>query len=113
MTEPLRGRERIQQLLARQEPDRIGLWDACWEDTQLNWQAQGLPPDVLPTTYFDMDFAPLYMDASLRLPEKLLEETDTYTIREDKHGFTAKQWKGKGGGQYRWFRETDPRRQVR
>ena len=93
MTTKLSGRERIQQVLAHKEPDRIGMWDAFWDDTILNWEQQGLPAGVSPTTYFDMDFTNLYIDASLRLPEKLLEDTDEFTIREDKHGFVAKQWK--------------------
>jgi uroporphyrinogen decarboxylase len=90
-------RERIQRLLAHTEPDRIGLWDAYWEDTLINWEQQGLPAGVSPTAYFDMDFANLYMDASLRLPETLLEDNPEFTIREDKHGFVAKQWKNRSG----------------
>lgn len=91
------GRDRIRALLAHTEPDRIGLWDAYWEDTIIAWEQQGLRPGLSPTTYFDMDFENLYMDASLRLPEKLLEDHHEYTIREDKHGFVAKQWKGRSG----------------
>jgi len=37
------------------------------------------------------------MDASLRLPERLVEDTTTYTVREDKHGFVGKQWKDHTG----------------
>jgi uroporphyrinogen decarboxylase len=97
MPQSLSGYERIKKILAHEEPDRIGVWDAYWDDTLINWERQGLPAGTSPTTYFDMDFANIYMDASLRLPEKLVEDTDEYTIREDKHGFVAKQWKGKGG----------------
>jgi uroporphyrinogen decarboxylase len=97
MTTELSGRERIKQLLAYKEPDRIGMWDAFWDDTIINWEEQGLPVGVSPTKHFNMDFVDMYIDASLRLPEKLLEDNDEFTIREDKHGFVAKQWKGKGG----------------
>jgi uroporphyrinogen decarboxylase len=93
----MQGRERIQALLAHTEPDRIGVWDAYWEDTILNWEQQGLPRGVSPTTYFNMDFENLYLDASLRLPERLLEDHPEYTLREDKHGFVAKQWKNRSG----------------
>ena len=89
--------QRVQQLLAFEEPDRIALTDAYWEDTLARWRQEGLPPDVSPTDYFDFDFDWLFMDASLRLPEALLEETDEYTVRRDKHGFVAKQWKGRAG----------------
>ncbi len=97
MTSSLTGCQRVQQVLAHQEPDRIGLWDAYWDETQTQWRQQGLPVDVPATVYFDMDFENLYMDASLRLPERLVEDSDMYTIREDKHGFVAKQWKNQSG----------------
>ncbi|MCD6291144.1 MAG: hypothetical protein J7M34_11625 [Anaerolineae bacterium] len=90
-------RDRIRTLLSFQEPDRIGLADAFWVDTLARWREEGLPADVDPSDYFGFDFDSLFLDASLRLPERLLEETEEYTIREDKHGFVAKQWKGRAG----------------
>ena len=91
------SRQRVQQLLAFEEPDRIALTDAYWEDTLARWRQEGLPPSVNPSDYFGFDFDWLFMDASLRLPEELLEDTDEYTVRRDKHGFVAKQWKGRAG----------------
>jgi len=93
----MNSRERIKTLLAHEEPDRIGLADSFWDDTLTRWAAEGYPKDVDPTEYFGFDFDWLYMDASLRLTERLVEDTDEYTVREDKHGFVAKQWKGKAG----------------
>lgn len=93
----LTSRERVQKLLAFEEPDHIAKQDAYWEDTLIRWHSEGLPHDADPKEYFNLDFDNLYIDASLRLPEKLVEDTDEYTIREDKHGFVAKQWKGKSG----------------
>ncbi len=91
------ARDRIRSLLNRQEPDRIGLWDAYWDDTIIRWRGEGLPDDTTPQALLDFDFELLFMDASLRLPERLLEDNPEYTIREDKHGFVGKQWKGRGG----------------
>lgn len=91
------GRDRIRYLLNRQEPDRIGLWDGYWEDTVIRWRSEGLPADTTPQALLDFDFDLLYMDASLRLPERLLEDTPEYTVRADKHGFVGKQWKARGG----------------
>jgi uroporphyrinogen decarboxylase len=91
------SKERIQTLLSFEEPDRIGLTDGCWEDTLHRWREEGMPADVALRDYFGFDFDYLYIDASLRLPERLLEDTEAYTIREDKHGFVAKQWKGRAG----------------
>ena len=93
----MNSRERIKILLSFKEPDRIGKQDAFWEDTLDRWQKEGMPSEVDPGDYFDLDFDNLYIDASLRLPETLLEDTEEYTIRADKHGFIAKQWKGKAG----------------
>jgi len=93
----LTSRQRIQQILTHHEPDRIGLWDAYWEDTLLRWEAEGLPSGVSPQEALGFDFNLLFMDASLRLPDRVIEDTPEYTIREDKHGFVAKQWKGKAG----------------
>lgn len=93
----LTSHERILTTLRFEEPDRIGKTDGFWEDTLSTWQAQGMPAGVTPGDFFDFDFDWLYMDTSLRLPEKLLEDSDDFTIREDKHGFVAKQWKGRSG----------------
>ena len=84
-------------LLSFREPDRIGMADGCWEDTLQRWHAEGLPPDVALGELFGFDFDHIFLDASLRLPERLVEDTNEYTIREDKHGFVAKQWKGRAG----------------
>lgn len=97
MSEGLTARERIRQILAHQEPDRIGMWDAYWEDTVMRWHEEGLPAGTTPQEHLDFDFDTLFVDASLRLPERLVEDTDEYTIREDKHGFVGKQWKGRAG----------------
>jgi uroporphyrinogen decarboxylase len=91
------SRERIRQLLTFREPDRIGVMDQYWIDTVARWRSEGLPDDVEPADYFGFDLEFIYLDASLRLPERLLEDTAEYTIREDKHGFTAKVWKKKSG----------------
>lgn len=93
----MNARRRIQTLLSFREPDRIGLADSFWEDTLPRWQQEGLSADVNPGDYFGFNFDYIYIDASLRLPERLVEETEDYTIREDKHGLTAKQWKGRAG----------------
>lgn len=84
-------------LLSHQEPDRIGRSDSYWLDTLPRWRAEGMPADVEPKDLFDFDLDYVYIDSSLRLPEKVLEETDEYVVYDDKHGFTAKKWKGKAG----------------
>ena len=58
----MNARDRILKLLSFQEPDRIGLHDAYWEDTLLRWYEQGLPKGVDPTDYFDFDIDNLYIE---------------------------------------------------
>ena len=92
------SRERIQAILNLEVPeDRIGITDSYWPETVERWHNEGLPEGVSPLEFFDTDFDHIYMDASLRLEEAILEETDEYTIRKNKHGFTAKVWKGRSG----------------
>jgi len=93
----MNSRERIKIILKHKCPDRIGIADSYWIDTIERWYREGLPKGVTPSEYFGFDFDYIYMDASLRFPEKILEETDEYMIYEDKHGFTAKKWKSKSG----------------
>jgi len=88
------ARERVAILLQFKEPDRIGPEDEYWIDT-LSRREEGLPVTATPSDYFSFDFDRLYVDASLRLTPEISAETDEYTIREDKHGYTAKVWKGK------------------
>ncbi len=93
---PCTSLERIRRILSFEETDRIGKTDAFWEDTITRWQLEGMPAGD-PAELFDFDFDYIYLDASLRLPERLLEEGSDYTIRKDKLGYTAKQWKGRAG----------------
>lgn len=93
----MNARERIKILLNHKSPDRIGIADSYWIDTVKRWYKEGLSKGISPSQYFDLDFDYIYIDASLRLPEKILKETDKYTIREDKHGFSAKVWKDRSG----------------
>jgi len=96
------GRDRVLAAL-RREPerlDRIPMHDAFFADTLRRWQEEGMPADADPVEFFDFDIDSLYCDCSLRLPERLLEETDEYLVAEDKFGFTAKRWKHKAGIHY-------------
>jgi uroporphyrinogen decarboxylase len=97
----MNSRDRIRSLLEFKEIDRIGLQDSFWSETIKRWHKEGLPKVnsnnlfqklFFITDYFGFDFDFISMDASLRLPEKNLEVTKEYIIRQDKHGCTIKAW---------------------
>ena len=96
------SRERVLAALRRETEtlDRIPMHDAFFADTLERWRGEGMPADVDPGDFFGFDMDPLYVDCSLRLPERLVEETDEYLVAEDKFGFTAKRWKRKAGIHY-------------
>ena len=49
------SRERICSILNFRRPDRIGIYDTYLDDTIDAWKANGLPLDVSPQDYFDLD----------------------------------------------------------
>jgi len=95
-------RERVLAALSREPEklDRVPMQDAFFADTLERWRGEGMPADVAPGDFFGFDMDTLFADVSLRLPERLLEETDEYLVAEDKHGFTAKRFKRKAGIHY-------------
>jgi len=95
-------RDRVFAALNREPEklDRVPMFDGFFADALERWKHEGMPPDVAPGDYFDFDIESLFADVSLRLPDKLIEETDEYLVAEDKFGFTAKRYKRKAGIHY-------------
>jgi uroporphyrinogen decarboxylase len=73
--------------------------DCFWFSTMTRWKEQGAPlgadlqSEYSAGEYFGFDFSMLFIDSSMRFPEKLIEETDEYRIWEDKLGYTNKTFK--------------------
>jgi len=91
------SRQRVAAAIAHEQPDRVPCDDAFWKDTLLRFQAEGMPEDISPTDYFDFDIDYIFLDASARLPEKILSEDDRQITFVSKHGYSAKQWKEQDG----------------
>ena len=104
------GRERVIAAIERTHPDRIPRYDGFWEDTFGVWEKEGLrlPPvrtitvdgreksiDTPAGKYFDFDFAPLYMDISMRFPTGLVADDGEKITMADRCGYTAQKYKGK------------------
>lgn len=49
-------KERMKATLGFQIPDKVRLMEVCfWPETVRRWEAEGLPKDVHPTMYLNMD----------------------------------------------------------
>lgn len=89
------SRTRLVTTLNHKIPDRVPMVDiSYWPETLERWYREGLPRDVSPADFFDMDsIVTLGFDGSFRLPVIRLEETDDYIIERDSFGATVKSWK--------------------
>ena len=91
------SRERVQAAVAHEEPDQAPCDDSFWEDCIARFHQEGMPQDVAPADYFDFDIGHIALDASPRVPEKLLDETADRITFVSKHGYSAVMWKCKSG----------------
>ena len=65
------SRERIKQTLNFQIPDRVGVYDCLWDQTEQNWKKQNLLPDGQPyQDFFSYDLRLFEFDQSFLLMEK-------------------------------------------
>ncbi len=86
--------ERFKRMYEHREADRIPIIDDPWRTTIERWRREGMPEGMHFADYFGIDWVPkIYVDNSPRYEEKVIEETDTYTIYTTKWGATLKQWK--------------------
>ncbi|PIZ17229.1 hypothetical protein COY51_00830 [Candidatus Desantisbacteria bacterium CG_4_10_14_0_8_um_filter_39_17] len=90
------SQERISKVLAGEIPDRVPLCEICfWPQTVERWKKEGLPEDIAPLDYFEMDhISGISFDGTFQLPVKVLEDTIEYRIETDGYGRTLKVWKG-------------------
>ena len=111
------GKQRVELAIDHIEADRIPRYDSFWLQTERSFLKGGLDKKVkacekieidgLSRTigdplrdYFDFDFDVLYIDTSLRMPCKTLEEHGEYTVLKDRYGFTVKKFKDKTGSMH-------------
>ncbi|OPZ10041.1 MAG: methylcobalamin:coenzyme M methyltransferase [candidate division BRC1 bacterium ADurb.BinA364] len=93
------GRERVQTILRRQIPDRIGLDESFWGDTVPSWIDQGYPKGVAPWKHFNLDIvrAAMGSHAAFHGRSQLIEETEEWRIVKDGNGATMRSWKNRTG----------------
>lgn len=92
--ERLSLRERVWRTIKRQPVDRVPCVDVYFlPETIKRWEREGLPEGVSIDEFFDLDLVRFPVDCSIRVQEKLLDETDEYRIVTDSDGVTRKHWK--------------------
>ena len=94
---PLTSRERVQMTLAHEEPDYAPGSDEMFVGCHSRFVAEGMPEDVSTNDYFDFDIETMSVDASPRLPERVIEEDDEKRTYVSKSGYSAVAWKKKSG----------------
>jgi uroporphyrinogen decarboxylase len=87
------SRERVLLALAHKEADRIPIHDSPWSFTVERWKQEGLPQDQSAYDYFGYEFEGQGFDGSLRLPDELIEETDTYKVFKNADGAIRRNFK--------------------
>lgn len=94
------SRERMLALLRRDTPDRMGLFESYWPETQPLWKGQGLPEDANVEELFgyDIAYAGCWLDATPFLGRnEVLEETAEHKLVKHGNGAIMRYWKDKSG----------------
>lgn len=86
--------ERLTCMFEHRCADRIPITDSYWQATIQRWHSEGMPENITPAEYFDLDlFGGLPYDISPRFENTVVEETDEYIIRTTDWGATRKDFK--------------------
>lgn len=71
--------ERFSRTFARQETDRLLMWDFPWPGAIKRWQREGMPAGLSYEDYFEVDkVARIEVDNSPRYPQSVVEENDEF-----------------------------------
>lgn len=93
----LSSRERVQLAVAHEEPDHAPADDDFFQDCMARFISEGMPEDVSSADYFGFDFAHMALDATPRLQERVIEETEEKITYVSKAGYSCVRWKKKSG----------------
>ncbi len=93
----MNSRERVAMAVAHEEPDHAPCDDSLWVDTKARFLSEGMPEDVPDADYFGFDIVHVYLDASPRLPERIIGVTDEQETYVSKHGYSCTAWRKKSG----------------
>jgi len=77
--------------------------DGFWVTTLERWQREGLPKDVSPREFFDLDIVYIGGDYSLQLPERVVEQTEDTRTYWDRDGALRKDSRMPDGWTSQWL----------
>ncbi|MDR2786698.1 MAG: hypothetical protein LBB83_12380, partial [Treponema sp.] len=112
----MNSRERVISAIERRPVDRVPRHEDFWDTTIQEFQNQGMPklgpmpmidaggllkPAGNPAgDFFGFDIDSLYLDISMRLPMKILEDDgERYTVK-DRYGWTAQKYKNRSSSMH-------------
>jgi uroporphyrinogen decarboxylase len=96
------GREIIRSIVGEKRcPERMGLFEHYWDDTQREWENQGLPKETDFVDFFDYDIKPIakswFQTSPFYNELRTIEETDETYVYVDGWGATKREWRHKAG----------------
>lgn len=82
-------------------PERMGLHESFWQDTQQEWEKQGLPAGINMLDYFNLDVreiqGSLFRTTSIPIDDEVVEEDEQTVIKVNGWGAKFREWKNKPG----------------
>ena len=91
------SRDRIIAALTHKEGDRVPVLEEFWDNTEIRWYSEGLPEEYPVDVGLGIDpYVEFRPDITCRLPEKIIEETDEYIIKNNANGIMVRTMKTSG-----------------
>jgi len=76
----MNSKDRVISIIKGEIPDRIGSYDSYWEETLDQWKNEGMPAHINPEEFFNHDFRLFGFEQRFGFEEKIIEETDEYSL---------------------------------
>jgi len=82
-------------------PERIGVFEWFWQDTQKEWEGQGLPPGVNLHEYFNLDVREIkesmFRTTGEPVDDTIVDEDAETVVKLNGWGARHREWKAKPG----------------
>lgn len=99
----MNGQERVLRVLSGRIPDRIPRDDGYWETTLSRWHQEGLPRNVSPHDFFQMDIVRIGGDYTMQFPVRVVEETPVTRTYWDSDGALRRDSRMPDGWTSQWL----------